>query len=111
MVKCNIFSFFLSLPVSVSVSVFVFVCVSVSVCGVGGGSASKEQNKKKSAENKEVPDVETLAFSPERRWVYFRTAEGSEARALYSQLNWLNDDGGAYWGSLNMVNSVKFCPK
>lgn len=55
---------------------FLFSCV--CVCVVGGGSASKEHNKKKSAENKEVPDVEILAFSPERRWVYFRMAEGSE---------------------------------
>ncbi|XP_076584958.1 maternal embryonic leucine zipper kinase [Chaetodon auriga] len=33
----------------------------------GGGSASKEHNKKRAAENKEFPNVEILAFSPERR--------------------------------------------
>lgn len=39
---------------------------------VGGGSASKEYNKKRAAENKEIPNIEILAFSPERRWVAFR---------------------------------------
>ncbi|XP_035516512.1 maternal embryonic leucine zipper kinase [Morone saxatilis] len=33
----------------------------------GEGSASKEHNKKRAAENKELPNVEILAFSPERR--------------------------------------------
>ena len=33
---------------------------------VGGGSASKEQSKKR-AENKEFPNIEIMAFSPERR--------------------------------------------
>ncbi len=41
----------------------------ISACVVGGGSASKEHNKKRVAENKELPNIEILAFSPERRLV------------------------------------------
>lgn len=35
---------------------------------IGGDSVSKEQNKKKTAENKDSANIEILPFSPERRW-------------------------------------------
>lgn len=36
---------------------------------LGVNSASKDYNKKAFVENKEIPDVGILSFSPERRWV------------------------------------------
>lgn len=46
---------------------------------VGGGSASKEHNKKRAAENKEIPNIDILAFSPERRWVAVRMDVGESS--------------------------------
>lgn len=61
-------------------------CSSLFVCVVGGGSPSKEHNKKRTAEYKEVLDVEILAFSPERRWVAVTIDEA------------LKSDWRAWWG-------------
>lgn len=61
-------------------------CFSLFVCVVGGGSPSKEHNKKRTAVNKEVLDVEILAFSPERRWVAVVMDEALES------------DWRAWWG-------------